>query len=527
MERAIIDRKREVDNTIALLKDAAWNSLFVFTKTVLGYNLLEENPHRELCEYIEKAVLSAKHIEVSFTPTIITPGVRELPDNNKILLMLPRGSFKSTVASTALPIWLFWHNPNLRIMLDCATLPNAKMYVAAIKDQIDNNDVLKLICTDDDGKYVLEADKVAPGGWTEDRVILKHRTKLGMKEPSLFVSAVDNNRTGMHPDVIIMDDLVSETTVTTKEQREKTKTHYKFSLSLLERGGLQVVIGTRYHMDDLYADLIPNTGFNCIVRPAILPNGKCYFPSKYPVEVLEELKRDQGPEIFNSQYMLDPTNSDDAVFNISKINYYVDNPEKHEIYYYDKDTQKDTPIKFAQIHILTDLAISQDRRADYTVIMIIGVTCDKKIYVIDYMRGKFTATEIVSGIFEQYAKAREYGYVSGVWIEVTAFQKVVLYLVKDEAKRRGVAIPLRELKPIKDKTARINGIVPILDAGELYISPRHTDLRNEMREFPYGRHDDTIDTLAYITQCLRPGSYNHKIKYEYSYKPRVSKLTNY
>lgn len=82
--------QNQVNDTIALLREAAWNSLFVFTKSVLGYNLLEENPHRELCEYLEKAVLSAKHIEVKFTPALLTPEVKELPDNNKILLMLPR-----------------------------------------------------------------------------------------------------------------------------------------------------------------------------------------------------------------------------------------------------------------------------------------------------------------------------------------------------------------------------------------------------------------------------------------------------
>lgn len=83
----------EVNDTIALLREAAWNSLFVFTKSVLGYDLLEENPHRELCEYLEKAVLSAKHIKVQFTPTILTPQVKSLPENNKILLMLPRRKF--------------------------------------------------------------------------------------------------------------------------------------------------------------------------------------------------------------------------------------------------------------------------------------------------------------------------------------------------------------------------------------------------------------------------------------------------
>ena len=387
-------------------------------------------------------------------------------------------------------------------MLDCATLVNAKMYISAIKDQIDNNEVLKLICTDKRGKYILEPDKNAAGGWTEDRVLLKHRTKLGMKEPSLFVSAVDNNRTGMHPDVIIMDDLVSEATVTTPEQRNKTKTHYRFSLSLLERGGLQVVIGTRYHMDDLYDELLQNEGFNCIVRPAILPDGRCYFPSKYPVEVLEELKRDQGADIFNSQYMLDPTNSEDAVFKVGKLNYYIDhvletyiNPEKQYAV---------KRVEFQQVFVLSDLAITQNKRSDYTVVMVVGVTHDKKIYVIDYKRDKINPTQIVNVIFEQYDLARKFGYVNGVYIETVAFQKVMLYLIKDEAKRRGISIPLKELKASKDKTLRINGLVPLVENGDVYISPKHIELKNEMREFPYSKHDDIIDTLAYVLQVMRP-----------------------
>lgn len=409
-------------------------------------------------------------------------------------------------------------------MLDCATLVNAKMYISAIKDQIDNNEVLKLICTDKNGVYVLEPDKNAAGGWTEDRVLLKHRTKLGMKEPSLFVSAVDNNRTGMHPDVIIMDDLVSEATVTTPEQRNKTKTHYRFSLSLLERNGLQVVIGTRYHMDDLYDELLKNEGFNCIVRPAILPNGKCYFPSKYPMEVLQELKRDQGADIYNSQYMLDPTNEEDAVFKVGNLQYYLE--DFTDAYLYEDET-KVKKVTFQQVAVLTDLAITQNKRSDYTVIMIVGITCDKKIYVLDYIQDKLTPSQIVQGIFEQYDKARKFGYVNGVYIETVAFQKVMLYLLKDEAKRRGISLPLKELKANRDKTLRINGLVPLVDKGDIYISPKHVELKNEMREFPFSKHDDIIDTLAYVLQVMRPGSYAKRGTKIYQYNPRVSRLTNY
>ena len=67
----------------------------------------------------------------------------------------------------------------------------------------------------------------------------------------------------------------------------------------------------------------------------------------------------------------------------------------------------------------------------------------------------------------------------------------------------------------------------MVDNGDIYISPKHKELVEEMRQFPYGKHDDIIDTLAYIIQVLRPGQYNSKGKHIYEYKPKVSSITNY
>ena len=159
--------------------------------------------------------------------------------------------------------------------------------------------------------------------------------------------------------------------------------------------------------------------------------------------------------------------------------------------------------------------------------MILGITWDKKIYVIDYIRDKLTPSDILKSIFEMYDKARKYGYVRGVGVETVAFQKVMMYLIKDEAKRRGISIPLIELKANKDKTLRINGLVPLVDSGDIYMSPRHVELKNEMREFPFGKHDDLVDTLAYILQVMKPGNYARRTERRYEYTPKVSRITNY
>jgi len=498
---------------IALMKKLAWDDFYIFTKYVVGKDLLEEEPHREVTEFLTAGLTQSDLLNLRCTPPLSVDSVKNLDAKLKKLLMLPRGSFKSTIASTALPIWLLWHNPNLRIMMDCATLGNAKNYLAAIKDLIENSPMLKAVCTDDDGNYLLECDKKVTGSWTEGQIILKHRTKLGMKEPSIFLSAVDNTVTGMHPDVIIMDDLVSEDTVKTDVQLEKTKDHYRFSLSLLEPGGLQIVIGTRYHMNDLYSALLEYSTFNKLVRPAVDKDGKLFFPTRLGTDRLAELKQEQGSYIFSSQYMLNPIDEETAVFKIKDIKYYL----AHEL----------PPI--VERYILVDLAISQKESADYTVVISVGLDRDKNIYVLEYDRGRYTPFEVKDAIFRAFRKQSARGRVKTVGVETVQFQKAMMYILKDEMKRTGLYMPLTELKPGRgSKEDRIKAsLQPFFGAGSLYIRPDHEELENELLEFPFSKHDDIIDALSYISYVLRPGNGNKKRKSRAEiYKPRNS-VTNY
>ena len=410
----------------------------------------------------------------------------------------------STVATQALTLWLLWHNPNLRIMIDTEVKSNSKKYLAGIKDMIRNNQMLKLICVDEEGNYLLEPNMDIAGGWTDEQIILKHRTKVGLKEPSIICAGADIAVTGMHPDVIIMDDLVSERNVGTKDQIEKVKDHYRMSLSLLEPGGAQIVIGTRYHMNDLYADLLQFDTFDKLVRPAILEDGSLYFPSRLTHAFLEEKRKEQGTYIFNSQYMLSPIDDSNAVF------------KKAWIQYYDKLPP------LVEVHLLTDLAISQKETADYTVVMAVGIAHDKRIYVMEYDRERFTPNETIESIFNMYLKYKPLYNIKTVGIEVVAFQKAMIYFIKDEMRRRGVYMPLKELKADGDKTRRIGALQPLFENGDVYIREEHSDLERELLEFPFSKHDDVADSLAYILQVIRAVSYDYKPQ-EYRYKPLNSK----
>ncbi len=486
---------------ITLLRKQAWDDFYIFAKYVCGRNLMEEQPHRELCDFLTYGINESPQLNIDFTPpNSVLHITNESTCSLNKLIMLPRGSFKSTVTTNAYPLWLLWHNQDLRIMIDSETLGNAKLYLAGIKDMIENNGMLKLICSDEEGNYLLEPNKSIAGGFTEEQVILKCRKKLGLKEASIFCAGVDNARTGMHPDVILMDDLVSERNVGTDAQIQKVKDHYRFSLSLLEPKGLHVIIGTRYHMADLYGELIEHKVFDTLIRPAVDSKGELYFPQRLAHERLNELKKAQGSYIFSCQYMLSPIDDSDATFKRDNIRYFHLANIEHNI---------------VRKYILVDLAISERETADYTVVLCVGETADKKLYVLEYNRGHYLPNATINAIFNMYDKHKE--KIKVVGIEAVAFQKAMLYLVKDEMRRRGVYMPLRELKADKDKVRRIRSLQPLFECGDIYLNQGMVDLERELLEFPFSKHDDIVDALAYVLQVMRPGVQNgNTLKYNYT-----------
>lgn len=499
---------------IEQIRRHAWNDFFFFSKIIMGKTLMVESTHKELCDMIMKGLDKSAQLNmdsdpfVKFTPLISNEFViKEIEGKLRKLIMLPRGSFKSTVATICLPIWLLWHNVNLRVLIDSETLSNAKLYLAAIKDEIDNNEMLKLIATDSDGRYALECDKKSTGAWKEEQIILKHRTKLGMKEPSIFCAGVDNARTGMHPDVIMMDDLVSERNVSTDDQIEKTKVHYRMSLSLLEPDGLLLIIGTRYNMGDLYGELLKNDTFDRLTRPAKNKvTGVLYFPERLSQEFLDSQRKEQGAYIFNSQYMLEPINDSSSVFHPDIINKYERQPNITDYY------------------IIFDPANSETKKADPSAIVVVGLDHRANVYVVEYKRVFAAPNVVIDTLFEMIGKYK--GKLRKLGMETVGGYKLYSFILKDEMKRRGTYVRIQELKTmqVKKETRIESQLQPLFANGMLYIGTDMFELEQELMDFPYGEHDDLIDCLAYITQVLKPsGGFTQKHYTNITYTPSTIK----
>ncbi len=163
----------------------------------------------------------------------------------KKLVVMPRGSLKSSICSVGYPVWKLLNNPNLRVMIDSSLYTNSRNFIKEIRGHLEGPRVT--------GIYgQLKSDT----NWSDGEITIK-RTKI-LKEPSVMASGVAANKVSVHVDTIIHDDLNTEDNSRTPELASKVLDHYKRNISILEPDGTILVVGTRYSALDVIASIIEN-----------------------------------------------------------------------------------------------------------------------------------------------------------------------------------------------------------------------------------------------------------------------------
>jgi predicted phage terminase large subunit-like protein len=431
-------------------KTKAEESLFYFAKYILGFEDFEYEVHGEWDLFLAG-------------------------DKQYKLVLIPRDHFKSSYFTIAYPLQELCKDHKERILITNATFDNAKTFLSSIKHQIERNEKLKW----------WDIEQGEP--WSTEEIAVRCETIH--KEPSISIAGVGSQIPGLHYNIIIWDDLVNDKTITSKDQLDKTIDWWKYSLSVLEPGGLGIVVGNRWHFGDLYGYILDNLAskFDVIKRKAIKEDGTAYFPQRYSLEKLQDKKESQGSWIFSTQYMNEPISPEDAVF------------RKEWIKYYDK-----LPAivrKFMTI----EPAISPDSGANFSVIMTCAVDEGNNLYVVDYVREHLLPKELIDWIFRKFVEHRHVK----LGIETVAFQKVLKFWLIDQMRERSIFLPIEELKTETSKEIRIMGLQPRFETGAIYIRKNMLDLEDELLRFPKGQTDDLIDALAHQLQII--------------HKPQVSK----
>lgn len=427
--------------------------LFFFSKHIIGLDVVEQT-HGEVCEF--------------------------LSDRGKrlLLIMMPRGSFKTTISTQAYAAWRLAQDPNLRILLDSEVLQNSLNNLGVIKRIFEGHARFRSLFGDYTSKL-----------WTQDHITIGKRTKITLKEPSVTASSIETVQVGPHYDEIICDDLHSEKNSRTREQVAQVVEHFRLLFNLLEPGGRMVVIGTRWSEFDLYGQIMENIeGFSVISRGAHNSDGSLFFPQRLTEDFLKKQRAILGADIYNSQYDNNPLpTGDNARFKKDWFKYFTDEPANLDIY------------------IAVDPALPGPNSSDYFAIVVGGLSKVNDLYILDTFYGHWEPHEAIKKIFLAAAKYERRGLRS-IGIETNIFQRLIKFQFEAEMKKQNRFYKVEEVKHYSEKKDdRILSLQPRYEAGCVFHrqSLKDGELEEEFLKFPRGRKKDLIDAAASLLEIAK------------------------
>jgi len=205
--------------------------------------------------------------------------------------------------------------------------------------------------------------------------------------------------------------------------------------------------------------------------------GLALCPQRYDDSDLNRIRQVVGPREWAALYQQRPAPLEGNMFNASWWKYY--------------DSKQELPV-MDRIMLSVDCTFTNNKNSDYVVGTVIG-QWQNRFYVLDMSR---TKTDI-TGTIAMMLSMREKHPLSGIVIELAANGHAVFQILQSR-------IPgLIGYKPgDKSKIARLAGIVPTVEAGNVYL-PSYADwldtFINEFTLFPAAKNDDICDSVA---QCI-------------------------
>jgi hypothetical protein len=265
----------------------------------LGYKDIRPQPHAEMLNF------AANHFAHIFAG-------RQTQD--KAVELVPRGCFKTSACTIAGTIDCLAENPNLRFLWCTHTHDYTKQILGEVKWHYERNADLRA-----------EVGDVKAGSpkWAEEAITLSTRTR-NTKEPSIDTCGLDNPKVGGHYDCIIVDDIHTRENITPRMLRKAW--HFIVDLRpVLEPGGLLFVIGTRWHMSDIYANIYKqnedlkkrgqeNQMWDILRRGCFDGPGGVYFPTRLTKAFLEEQRLALDDKTFAAQYLNQAISEDAQLF---------------------------------------------------------------------------------------------------------------------------------------------------------------------------------------------------------------------
>ena len=509
--------------------DAKWHEyrkksltdLFWFCSFVLGYKErvpMTEHAHRAFCRFVERRTGS---------PHLDTARYRKI--------MMPRECGKSSILTQGYTVQRLCGDPELSILIVNEKEQTAKDFLSSIKWHFESNDVLRSLFPE-----IIPPDFGATT-WSASRIVVNRSS--GRKEPSVFVTGVGGTVTGAHPDLIIVDDMISREAAENARagswQIMHSTNRWINTLDMLLNKNHPnpeiTFVGTKWYFDDSYGHIdkafgygqepitvnmrtrLPNgdvqtvaaqrMGDLAIFQRAGIENGRAAFPEIWSMERMAQ-SRLRDEVLFASNIMNNPSDELTATFRSEwlKTHTWVDD---RNILYTD-NTGKPRHVALSDLDVLFlvdpggfSMRGTEDRARP--AVVVVGDDRAGMYHVLDIYNEKDTFMAAIAQIVAwttRYTPRK-------IYTERAGQQAAFAQLLREELRKAGLdtVVDGDTLKPgTTQKQVRILSLEPYFQRGQLTIGTGaafHT-FREQYTQFPRTARVDVLDVLAYLPRVVKP-----------------------
>lgn len=320
--------------------------------------------------------------------------------------------------------------------------------------------------------------------------------------------------TGRGADLFVIDDPFKDSAEADSPTiRESAWTWFNrvASTRLMTDKGAIIIIGTRWHPDDIIGRLTdPSSDFydpdeaaewKIIDLPALAVEGdplgrrpgEALWPSRFGADFLRSIQR-RDPRGFSALYQGRPNPEGGTFF------------QEKWLRTYGKD---DLPSNL-RFYAASDHAVTLARGGDRTCLMPVGVDEDDNTWVLpDLIWRQMTAEQAVEGMLQIMRNRRPLYW----WAERSHISKSIGPFLRKRMIETQTYCSIVEVTPIADKQTRAQSIQGRMSMGKVFwpkFAPWWPQARDELLRFPHDKHDDIVDTAAYIglgltSQIAAPG----------------------
>lgn len=212
--------------------------------------------------------------------------------------------------------------------------------------------------------------------------------------------------------------------------------------------------------------------------------GELMFPERFPRHVVERDKKALGSYAYAGQMQQQPAPAGGGILKDEWWTYF------------------NVPPQMTHRIIFADTAQKTKEASDYSVFQCWGYTSKKQAALIDQVRGKWEAPELLvvaRAFWEKHKAQNDAGSLRSFKVEDKVSGTGLIQTLKREG------IPISGIQRNVDKLTRVMDAAPYIESGNVLLperAPWLSDFIAECSAFPNGAHDDQIDAMCDAVSAL-------------------------